>query len=725
MRSKPIQRSFDGGAWSEELIGRSDHPSYGSAARTLRNFIPRVSGSCPRRPGTLYIASTKNPTEPVRLIPLIFDTENAYIIELGHLYARFYKQDARIEVASVPVEIATPWTQDELFELQWAHDADTLVIVHPNHQPRLLQRASDTSWLISTLEFTYGPYLSRNEVEPNIFARETSTQFAAKLDVGGVDASYRGAASSRAVTANGDVFDATRDIGRLLVVGDGDTTAGGESFAVGRITAVASATSATVEFFDGRHETGSGPGPTLSWYMQAYYEGSAKKRWPTSCTFFQQRLWLGGGETGQDLVYASRIGAIDDFDLWSYYDVEPPSSGTNSAQHTILDSSAISLELSYPEVHRLRWLRGSRSVLVAGTSRAVFVIQAPNEEGFTPLAALKPNPTAAAGSHTLAAVALNERLHFVAASRDQVTRIAFSLEADAFVPANLNLFNQSILEPGVRDFTVAYTPTPILWCAIDDGRLAGCTLDEAQRVIAWHDHVLGGVGVDQDHAEVESVAVIPSADLRYDQLWMVVRRTIGGVEARFVERFDAQLRETDDLTDQRFVDARGEAYSGVPTTTYTVGTHIAGETVDVLADGGTDSPRLVDGAGAIELDDAASDIVAGLPQVARFVGLPLVTQTRDGISLGDTQRGNQIILGLIRSLGGRVGVGPPGEARMNAINYRLTEDPLGSPPPLFTGLLVQPGLDQPTLELSLAIEVSGPLNFEMAVIGAIEDTSSS
>lgn len=724
MRTKPIQRSFDGGAWGEELIGRSDHPSYGSAARQLRNFIPRVTGSAPRRPGTLYIASTKNPTEPVRLIPLIFDTENAYVIELGHLYARFYKQDAQIINLGVPVEIVTPWTQDELFDLQWAHDADTLVIVHPNHQPRLLQRASDISWLISTLDFTYGPYLNRNEIAPNVFARQTGTQFAAKLNVSGADASYRGAASSRTVAADGDVFDETRDIGRLIVVGDGETT-GAESFAVGEITAVASSISATVNFFDGRHETGAGPNATASWYMQAYYEGTDQKRWPTCCTFFQQRLWLGGGETGQDLLYASRIGAIDDFDLWSYYDLDPPASGTNEAQHTILDSSGISLELSYPEVHRLRWLRGSRSTLVAGTSRAVFVIQAPNDEGFTPLNALKPNPTAAAGSHTLAAVALNERLHFVAASRARVTRIAFSLEADAFVPADMTLFNPAILQPGVRDFAVAYTPDPILWCALDDGRLAGCTLDEGQRVIAWHDHVLGGRGVEQDYAEVESVTVIPSSDLRYDQLWMVVRRTVDGVEARFVERMDPLLLETDTILDQRLVDARGPAYSGAATTTYAVGTHLVGETVDVLADGGAEAPRVVNVSGEITLGVAASDIVAGLPQVSRFVGMPLVVQTRDGISLGDTLRAGEIILVLIRSLGGRVGVGPKTGARLNAIAYRQNQDTLGAPPPLFTGILRQPGLDQPDMEVRFELEVSGPLNFEMAAIGVLPDTSSS
>lgn len=723
----PVQRSFAGGAWSQSLSARSDHPAYNESLLVMRNAIPRVSGSARRRPGTLYIASTKFPTALARLIPLIFDEENAYILELGHLYARFYKQDAQIQVLGVPVEIATPWEESELFDIQWAHDASTLILTHPDHQPRKIQRVDDVTWLISTLTFTYGPYLNRNEVEPNVLARQTGTIFPAKLQIAGVAVTWRGATGSRTVTADGDVFDATRDIGRLILIGDGeDDPAQPESFSLGRITAVASTVSATVEFFDGRvNEVPGGPQKvTLNWWMQAYYEGSAKFRWPSVCTFFQERLWLGGGETGSDLIYGSRIGAIDDFDLWGYSDIAPPATGDNTDQHTILDSSGISLELSYPEVHKLRWLRGSRNRLVAGTSRAVFVVTPPDNDGFTPLAALDVSPTAAAGSHNLAAAAISERLHFVAASRTKLTRIAFSLEADAFVPADMNLFNQDILEPGVSDITVAFVPDPIIWLALDDGRLVGCIVDESQKVVAWHDHTLGGIGVDQDYAEVESVSVIPSADRKYDQLWMVVRRTIGGVETRFIERMDRDLRAVDTITDQRFVDARGAAYSGVPTNSYTVGSHLIGETVDVLVDGGAGAPKIVDGAGAITLADPASDIVAGLPYTVAMTGLPIVIETRFGISFGKIHRASELVIRLIRSLGGRIGFGHPGSVQLHPIPYRQVADPLGSPPPLFTGVLIVPTVGEPSLEARIELTHASPVHFEIAAVSALLDIES-
>jgi hypothetical protein len=95
----------------------------------------------------------------------------------------------------------------------------------------------------------------------------------------------------------------------------------------------------------------------------------------------------------------------------------------------------------------------------------------------------------------------------------------------------------------------------VLWCALQDGSLAGCTYLREQKVCGWHRHPLGGSGA------AEAVAVIPGDD--GDELWAVIRRSINGETRRFVERlapsFDGEGQET--AENAFFVDS-GLSYDG-------------------------------------------------------------------------------------------------------------------------------------------------------------------
>lgn len=117
--------------------------------------------------------------------------------------------------------------------------------------------------------------------------------------------------------------------------------------------------------------------------------------------------------------------------------------------------------------------------------------------------------------------------------------------------------------------------------------------------------------------------------------------------------------------------------------------------------------------------------MAGLPYTYRFLSLPIIVQTRDGISFGDMQRIAEVFLRLLRSLGGRVGGGDPESIQTRPIAYRRVDHPIGSAPPLFSGLLGGPVIGQAALDLSVEVNGGGPLAFELSAIGAILDSSSS
>lgn len=123
----------------------------------MRNFLPKAQGAAVRRPGTRYVANTKSNGQ-VRLIPFEYSTQQAYVIEAGDGYFRFYRNGARLEnPPGTPVEIATPYTLADLPTLQWAQSADTLYLAHPSYSPRKLTRTTPTTFTITTIAFTAAP----------------------------------------------------------------------------------------------------------------------------------------------------------------------------------------------------------------------------------------------------------------------------------------------------------------------------------------------------------------------------------------------------------------------------------------------------------------------------------------------------------------------------------------------------------------------------------------
>jgi hypothetical protein len=102
VRASPNFNTFDAGEFAPLTEGRTDLQRYGFACRLLENFLPRVVGPASRRPGTQFIASTRYPDKTAQLVRFEYSAEQAYCLEFGDLYVRFYRDDAPLlEVAKV------------------------------------------------------------------------------------------------------------------------------------------------------------------------------------------------------------------------------------------------------------------------------------------------------------------------------------------------------------------------------------------------------------------------------------------------------------------------------------------------------------------------------------------------------------------------------------------------------------------------------------------------
>ena len=158
------QSSFTTGELSPSLYGRVDLNRYSTGLKTCRNAIVRQYGGVSNRPGTLFISETKYNSKKSRLIPFIFSTVQAYVLEFGDYYMRVYKDGGQVVYpaghadAGDPVEIVTPWAEADLPRLKWTQNADVLTICHPDCMPQQISRTDHHLWTIADFANEEGPF---------------------------------------------------------------------------------------------------------------------------------------------------------------------------------------------------------------------------------------------------------------------------------------------------------------------------------------------------------------------------------------------------------------------------------------------------------------------------------------------------------------------------------------------------------------------------------------
>ena len=105
------------------------------------------------------------PLPVVRMMPFIFSSTIAYMMEFGDKYARFYFGGQPLPGSGeTHVEIATPYTSAELYQIQTRQIADVMWSVHANHPQAQLKRTGVSTFPLENIEFTKGPFLERNDI---------------------------------------------------------------------------------------------------------------------------------------------------------------------------------------------------------------------------------------------------------------------------------------------------------------------------------------------------------------------------------------------------------------------------------------------------------------------------------------------------------------------------------------------------------------------------------
>ncbi len=790
--------NFTAGELSPRLDGRTDINKYFNGTKTMENLVIHPHGSASRRSGTKFVAEVNTSSASTRIIPFEFSTTQTYILELGNLYMRFYKDGGYITESNKTISAAT--------------QANPCVITANSHGYSNGDEVYISS-VVGMTELNGKRYLVKN--------KSTNTFELTDIDGTNINSSsftaYSSAGTAARIYEIATPFE-TANIFDITFAQSADTMyLAHPSYAVRKLTRTG-------------HTSWTLASPTFTETSSTVI--SSSNNYPSTVTFFEERLVFAGSNNNPQTIWFSKSG-----------DYENLTVGTD-ADHAMIYTIASN------QVNAIRYMSSQRS-LILGTTGGEFIVTASgSSEPLTPTN-IQIKKQANYGTSKIQPAQVGNVTLFLQRAKRKVRELTYNYDSDSYVAPDLTILAEHITDSGIKEMSYQQEPHGILWCVRNDGQLCGLTYQRTENVIGWHRHIIGGysdsgktiiqhaksftsnasnvsVGSDTitisshgystgdaiyyyagsnvigglsneklyyviatnsntiklattaanatagtaidlysapssdttqyiykgvniysnilystshgfstgDHiyynntgttigglvnkqkyyvlkidndqfklsttddfssyvnltsahtsaqtdkilidAKVESIATIPTESNEY-QTYIVVQRYINGTTRRFVEYFNS-YDFGDDVSDAFYVDS-GLTYSGGATTSISGLDHLEGETVAILADGGTHPDKTVS-SGAITLDRSSKSVHIGLPYTSILQTMRIEAGAEDGVAQGKTKRIHDVTLRLLDTVGVEVG---GSLTDMENIPFRSSSFPLTVSIPLFTG----------------------------------------
>ena len=618
---------FNVGEISELMGGRIDTEEYKGACKVLKNFIPSVQGPVSRRGGTRFVAEVKRSAKKTRLFAFQFSAVLSYLLEFGDHYVRFfYHRHPIVDQNNNPIEITVPYAAEDLDKLYFSQSGDVVYIAHPSYPLRTITRYGQTDWRTEEVALIDGPYLPVHT--GNVSLTPSATQ------------------GNITITASAAVFSPT-DVGRpvrIMQVSNPNVQWG-----AAKITAYTSATSVQAAVFTDHPFMNTNA--SKAWRLGVF---SATTGYPSTATFFEQRLILGKGNG----IYGSKTGQ---------YEIFSPS----AANASVTAEYGYGYELSSDQINDVCWLSSGRALAI-GTVGADFTLETSGGEGAVPFT-VKAQRHSTYGSENVAPVKVGSTTLFVQHYGRKLRAFMYDSNSDDYIAKDLTMLAPHMTYSGIKEMALQQEPSPIIWCVLNNGGLVGLTYEATEAVRAWHSHELSG-------AFVESVATMPAENGGRDELFLLVRREINGAVKRYIEVMESGMEEDASGTSECFFVDSGLSYHGTAVSQVAGLEHLEGQTVAVLADGAVQTEKVVTN-GRIVLDSPASIVHVGLPFSSVLQTMPLTGVGQDGVSEEAKKRISGVVLRLYKTLGFLIG----GDGEVEEQSFRTASNVMNAPPALFSG----------------------------------------
>ena len=631
-------------------------------------------------------------------------------------------------------EITTPYTTAQLFDIKFAQSADVMYITHPLHETTKLSRTAHTTWTLTDVDFTNGPFMDVNTT--------TTTLTPSNASVGS-----RNITASAVTGINGGSGFISTDIGRQIHFNAG----------YGVITAITSTTIAvatiTTAFTNANAIT--------AWYLGSFSDTTGHA---SSVTFFEQRLVFAGTTDQPQTIFFSKSGDYENMDA--------------NIGGTIADDDAIIYTIASNQVNAIRFMTATRTLII-GTAGGEFTVSGGGTDSAVTPTNILIKKQSNHGAANVDAISVGNATLFLQRAKRKIRELAYNFDVDGYIAPDMTILAEHITEGGLTQIAYQQEPNQIIYGVRGDGEMVGFTYQREQQVTAWHRHVFGGkfgiatltvsdyaniatgtkltltksdgttvnftsttgtAGTDEfktetsndatatnlkttinahadftatvasavvtitettyggtgyltiksfdttrltaaneSKAAIESIAVIPTDDTEY-QVWVIVKRTVNGITRRYVEYLNVFDFDQTDNTTFNFLDS-ALSYSGVAVSTISGLDHLEGQVVGILADGATHPNKTVT-SGAISLDRSAKNVKVGLNYTSLLQTMRLNGGSQDGTSQGKTKRIYDITVRMFETIGVEVG---PNLSDMERIPFRSSADLMDEGIPTFTG----------------------------------------
>ena len=582
-----IINNFTAGELSPKLYGRTDLAKYKNGCMELYNMTIWPHGGAFRMPGSQFVAYAKYGDKKAILVRFSFSTLQQYVIEVGHLYMRFYKDKGQILSTTTPFgpyEIESPYSEDELEDLDFTGSADVLYICHPKYMPRKLTRTGHAAWSLSLLSPLHGPFNEDNKDNSHTL---TVSSYGGSTGVYGQTVTV---ASSKNLFTSGDVGRWIKihyaDPGTLISNGEYDpagegyiagpwdvdgkfeltyhfnddadssvalrySTDGGSTYQDYATLADNTTTTRVVIEGELRSEDYNNVTPKLRFYANGNtykFNWNLRKVREARVGYIKITTYS-NAKSVRGTVYrkTTNLGvAITDWALGSWGEIPGYPhvatffeqrlwfGATDSEPQTVWASKTGDYEDFEPGAEddnavsytiaseEVNTIKWlkSKSGLIIGTVGAEWRLASTQDAPVSPSNVSIRRETTYGSCNVKAEVAAGNVI-YVQPDGKRVMQFAYKLQEDTYVGYDLTLMSEHITGPGLVELFLQKNPLPVIWGIRSDGLMAGMTYLPYHDVTGWHRH--------------ETKGLIKSGASIEDQLWLLVEREINGSKVQYIE----------------------------------------------------------------------------------------------------------------------------------------------------------------------------------------------
>lgn len=592
MTLRTYQPAFTAGELAPSLWARVDLSKFQSGLKKALNVFVHAHGGVSNRSGTEFVREVKTSAKKTVLIPFQFSADQSYILEFGDGYVRFFRDGGLILSGGSPYEVATPYAEGDLDDIVFAQEADVMYLTHPSYPIKKLSRFAETNWTLTTPTFA-----------PSMTAPATVTASAlvsTSGETGYVATTYRYKVSAISATTGEEslpsveatcVNDLSIDGGKNKI--EWTAVAGAVRYIIFKYSAGAYGYIGGTESlaFEDQNLTAD----TSDTPQKGYNPFDGANNYPRAVSFIEQRLGFAATNANPQAIYLSQSSNYENF-------------GYSSPAKA---SDAVTFRIRSRQVNVIRSMISLKGLLVLTSAAEWLVTGGSQSDAITP-SAIKIDPQGYRGVSKVQPLVVGNTVLFPQRTGGVVRDFSYQFADDAFTGKDLTVLARHLFKGReIKSWAYSQAPNSIVWVVLTDGSLVSLTYMREHEVWAWTQHSSGA------SAQFESVVAIPEGS--NDVPYFVVRRTINGIQKRYIERM--RPREFASIVDAFFVDC-GLTYDGSPVTTISGLDHLEGQSVVALADGNVVRNLVVTG-GAIHLQFPASVVHIGLPYVSAIRTLDL------------------------------------------------------------------------------------------------------